>query len=402
MAQVYSKALHKTISVERIIDKIQGNKDGPTVIFFSGIHGNECAGVFALQEVLTAIKTQKHNIKGTIYGLTGNLKALELNQRYLENDLNRIWTNPLLETLKSKDELTIDEKEQAELFHLLKEILKNNNGPFYFIDLHTTSSKTLPFITINDAIINRKFSKQFPIPIVLGIEEYLNGPLLSYINEFGYVSLGFESGQHDDKDAIINAVAFIYLSLSFTNIINKEEILGFETHYNQLNNASNGIKDIFEIIYLHKIIATEAFKMKTGFKSFQTIKKGETLAISNNKNIVSKFTAKIFMPLYQTKGGEGFFIIKKIKPLYLKLSVLLRKVRADNFFVLFPGVSWENADQKVLLVNLRTAKFLVKPLFHLLGYRNKQIDKTHLKLYNRERVARVDMYKKEEWYKKRC
>lgn len=400
MAQVYSKALQKTISVERIIGKIKGNKKGPTIVFFSGIHGNESAGVFALQEVLNSIKSKKEIVKGNIYGVLGNPKALELNQRYVDSDLNRIWTSSNIETLKTKERLNTEEKEQVELYCLLKEILKNNKGPFYFIDLHTTSSRTPPFITINDAIINRKFSKLFPVPIVLGIEEYLNGPLLSYINELGYVSLGFESGQHDEHNAITNGIAFIYLSLVFANIINKADVLDYNKHYDQLNGTSNNITDIFEVIYLHKIKNGEIFKMKTGFKSFQHIKRGEALAISDNKEIVSKYNAKIFMPLYQTNGREGFFIIKRINSFFLKLSVLLRQFKADNFFVLFPGVSWENRERKVLQVNLKTARFMVKPLFHLLGYRNRQINKTHLKLYNRERVAKVEMYKNETWYKK--
>lgn len=402
MIQVNSNALQKTILVERIVGKVQGKEEGPTIVFFSGIHGNESAGIFALHKVLNSIKLKKHQIRGTIYGLLGNLKAVEQNQRYIDNDLNRIWTNSNLETLESKSNLNSEENEQLELYRILKEILKNIKAPIYFIDLHTTSSKTLPFITINDAIINRKFSKQFPIPIVLGIEEYLYGPLLSYINEFGYVSLGFESGQHDEKDAITNGIAFIYLSLVFTSVINKANILNYEKYYNQLKNASNGLTEIFEIVYLHKIENNDTFKMLNGFKSFQFIKKGTTLARNNNKEVKSKYNAKVFMPLYQTKGKEGFFIIRKIKPFYLKLSVLLRKFRIDDLFVLFPGVSWENKNKKVLQVNLKTAKFMVKPLFHLLGYRNKQIDKTHLKLYNRERVAQIDMYKKEEWYKKPC
>jgi succinylglutamate desuccinylase len=399
MAQVYSKALQKTISVERIIGEIKGNKKGPTIVLFSGIHGNESAGVFALQEVFNSIKSKNQIVKGNIYGVLGNPKALELNQRYVDSDLNRIWTSSNIKALKTKERLNTEEKEQVELYYLLKKILKNNIGPFYFIDLHTTSSGTLPFITINDAIINRKFSKLFPVPIVLGIEEYLNGPLLSYINELGYVSLGFESGQHDERNAITNGVAFIYLSLVFTNILSKADIKSFNEYYNQLINASNNLAEIFEVIYLHKIKDDESFKMKTSFKSFQKVKKGEVLAVSNNKEIASKYNAKIFMPLYQTNGREGFFIIKRIKPFFLKLSVLLRQFKVDNFFVLFPGVSWENRERKVLQVNLKTAKFMVRPLFHLLGYRNKQVNKTHLKLYNRERVAKVEMYKSETWYK---
>jgi len=401
MIQITSKALQKTISIERVIRKIQGDEEGPTIIFFSGIHGNETAGVFALNEVLNLLNSNKINIRGTIYAISGNLKALELCQRYIENDLNRLWTKPNIEALKNKNNFNIEEQEQIELYHLLQNILNTNKPPFYFIDLHTTSGKTLPFITINDALINRKFSKLFPVPIVLGIEEYLNGPLLSYINEKGYLSLGFESGQHYELAAIKNSISFVNLTLVFSGVIKKEDI-DFNLHFNRLKIASKNKTHFFEIIYLHKIKAKETFKMQQGFNNFQSINKKTVLAMSDNTVVKSKYKAKIFMPLYQAKGSEGFFIIKNIKPFFLKLSALLRRVKADNLFILFPGVSWENKEKKVLQVNLKTAKFLVKPLFHLLGYRNKQIDKTHLKLYNRERVAKVAMYKNELWYKKRC
>ncbi|HAB26876.1 MAG TPA: aspartoacylase, partial [Xanthomarina gelatinilytica] len=149
------------------------------------------------------------------------------------------------------------------------------------IDFHTTSSKTLPFITINDALINRKFSQQFPVPVVLGIEEYLKGPLLSYINQLGYVSLGFESGQHDELDAVLNCEAFIYLSLVFTQALDKDSIKDFQMHYNRLKHQSKNISEIFEITYLYKIKPQEHFKMLEGFKSFQAISKGTHLAQSN-------------------------------------------------------------------------------------------------------------------------
>ena len=223
MIQVYSNAIHKTISVERTLAHIEGQYNGATIVFFAGIHGNETAGVFALDEVMKTIDPQ--NVNGTIYGIAGNLKALKQQQRYLNKDLNRLWTKEQLEALNLKDHLNIEDTEQMEVFELLQHIITENCGPFYFIDFHTTSSKTLPFITINDALINRKFSKLFPVPIVLGIEEYLDGPLLSYINELGYVSLGFESGQHDDKEAIDNCISFIHLALIYAEIINKDNYL---------------------------------------------------------------------------------------------------------------------------------------------------------------------------------
>lgn len=400
MTQVYSKALQKTTSVNRIIGKIKGDKTKATIVFFAGIHGNETSGVFALQDVFKNI--EPFNIQGSVYGISGNLKALELNKRYIDEDLNRIWTQDKLFYLKNKSALNAEEQEQSELFKLLKEIISTNSGPFYFIDLHTTSSKTLPFITINDALINRKFSKLFPVPIVLGIEEYLNGPLLSYINELGYVSLGFESGQHDEAQAISNHISFVYLALLHTKILKKENVLDYEKHFNRLKKASENEAVISEVVHLHKILESENFKMLNGFKSFQNIKKGTALAISNNKKIVSEHNATLFMPLYQDEGNDGFFIIRKIKPIFLSLSAVLRRFKADNLLVMFPGITWEDKRKHVLQVNLKVARYLAKPIFHLLGYRNKQIDRTHVRLYNRERIAKRDMYKKEDWFKRKC
>ncbi len=397
MTQVRSKALEKPTSVDRIINKLEGGKKGITVVVFAGIHGNESSGIFALQEVFKNIENCQ--INGSIYGISGNLKALELNKRFIDEDLNRIWTFEKLERLVRKQELNTEEQEQSELFDVLNEILSLNPGPFYFIDLHTTSSKTLPFITINDALINRRFSKQFPVPIVLGIEEYLNGPLLTYINQLGYVSLGFESGQHDDPDSISNHISFVYLALVYTRVLKEADIADFKEHYIRIQLASNNQSDIYEVIHLHKIMPNDMFKMKNGFKSFQPIEKGTLLATSNGKEIISDKKGFLFMPLYQEIGDDGYFIIRRVKPFFLRLSAVLRKIKVDNLLVLFPGINWEDKRKHAIKVNLKIARFFAKQMFHLLGYRSKQIDDTHLKLYNRARNAKTDMYERESWFK---
>ena len=396
MVEIYNKALNKSIFIERIIGKIVGKQKGPTIVFFAGIHGNETAGVFALKQVFKEINPD--HVSGRIYGISGNLKALKNHKRYIDEDLNRIWLDANLKALEKKSNLNIEENEQVELFRLLRGVLSNNT-PNYFIDLHTTSSKTLPFITINDALINRKFSNLFPVPIVLGIEEYLEGPLLSYINKLGYVSLGFESGQHDELGAVTNAFSFIFLSLVFANSINKNDVPDYNKLYNQLQSQSIQNAHIFEVIYLHKIGEKEAFKMESNFKSFQSINKGQLLAVSNKKDITSAYSAKIFMPLYQSQGKEGFFIIKKIHPFFLWLSEILRQIRIDGLLVLLPGISWKNKGEGILRVNLKVVKFMAKPIFHLLGYRNKQFNHSSIYLFNRERTSKKKMYKTQSWYK---
>jgi len=398
MVKIYSKALDSSILVDRLIGKIKGNSKGPTIVFFGGIHGNEKAGVFALKEVFEKINTKK--VSGTIYGISGNLKALQINQRYIDQDLNRVWLKENLSKLETKLTLNNEEAEQQELYEILDRILKEEEGPFYFIDLHTTSSKTLPFITINDALINRKFSSLFPVPIVLGIEEYLEGPLLSYINQLGYVSLGFESGQHDDLNSITNNIAFIYLSLVFAKILEQKDVDKYNEYYNLLSIASSKNKKIFEVVYLHRLLNNKTFKMNPNFTSFQNIKKGEELATENNKNIKSKYNAKIFMPLYQAKGNEGFFVIRRIPPIFLKLSEIIRKLKADTLITMLPGINWMDKQNGVLRVNLKVTRYFAKQIFHLFGYRNKQRNTTHMLLFNRERTSKKEMYKNLKWYKR--
>lgn len=398
MVKVYSNALNKHIKVNRIITKVSNFNKAPTIVFFAGIHGNETAGVFALNTLLESDVFK--NLKGNVYAIAGNLEALSQNKRFIEQDLNRLWIQENLDHLKSKENVKAEDLEQKELYHLLKDIKDAHSGPIYFIDLHTTSSKTLPFITINDALINRKFSKQYPVPVVLGIEEYLKGPLLSYINQLGYVSLGFESGQHDEVDAVLNSLSFIYLTLVFAKVLDKNNLVDYEVHYNRLKHQSKNIAAIFEVTYLYKIKPKEHFKMINGFKSFQAISKGTQLAQSNTQVIFSSYNARIFMPLYQTQGAEGFFIIKSIHPIFLKISELLRNYKLDNLLVIFPGVSWQDRQNGVLAVNLKVTRFLAKQIFHIFGFRSQQLDKTHMLLYNRERVSKLDLYKNEDWFKK--
>jgi hypothetical protein len=80
------------------------------------------------------------------------------------------------------------------------------------------------------------------------------------------------------------------------------------------------------------------------------------------------------------------------------LSAFLRKIKIDNLFTLLPGVRWEHKDKEILRVDLKIAKFMAKPLFHLLGYRVRQLDGQYLRLYNREKVSKKKMYKNEGWW----
>ena len=382
---------------QRRIGELHGSS-GPTAVFIGGIHGNEPSGVLALVAVFNELANRSQPIKGNVYMLAGNLKALSQQKRFISEDLNRIWTSEKLIALSNKklDDLQNEEREQYELQTELNRIIDNHQEALYFMDLHTTSSATIPFMTVNDSLLNRKFTKQFPVPTILGIEEYLSGPILSHMNENGYVAFGFEGGQHADKEAINNHIAFIYLSLHYAEIIRLDDT-ELDNYVNRLKPKNKRLIHAFEIYHRHKIKNGIPFSMEPGFENFQFLDKDVLIATENEREIKTTRKGRIFMPLYQTQGAEGFFAIRKIPGFFLWVSRVLRIARLHQMFVNLPGIS-PNNNYGTFKVNRKKARFLTKQLIHLFGYRIIERHPSYYVIQSREMNARKKEYRKARWY----
>ena len=386
MTEIVMDSIEKKNDSKRVIANIHGHKASPTIVIIAGIHGNEKAGIHALEKVIQIIDNENIKFNGNFYAISGNLNALEKNIRFDKVDLNRVWTHDHIANINTvQNGFNEDIKEQIGIYNFIKNILSKDKGPFYFIDLHTTSSDTIPFITISDSLNNRKFSSNFTVPIVLGIEEFLDGPLLTYINEFGHMALGFEGGQHNDSKSIDNCEAFIWLTLVYTGCIKKDQVKDYKLFKSRLL-AYSKRQEFYEIYYRYLISGNEDFKMNKGFKNFDPIAKDQLLAKSDSNQITSTMNGRILMPLYQKKGNEGFFIITKISKFWLNASIIFRKLKMHHLLRLLPGVKKDPNNSFTLLVNPKTAKFLRREIFHLFGYRKQVIidDKLHFIKRDRE------------------
>ena len=327
MVEIYSKALKESIKTNRVIGHIKGEKDGPTAIYISGIHGNEPSGIFALRKVLDSLDASK--VSGNIYALAGNLKALSIGERYIKHDLNRAWKN---DNLSNNSEIEADEdhKELHELHQKTQEIIAENSGPFVFIDLHTTSSQTIPFLTINNHIKTIQFCKRFSMPKVLGIDEFVSGAFFSHMNSLDYVALGFEAGQHDDIHSIRHHESFIYLSLVQAKMLSN--INPYVDPNKTLDQTSVSLNGFYDILECFSVEENKSFQMKPGFINFQNLEAGQSLARYDGIEIISKLKGKIFLPLYQEKGTEGFFIIRKISSFKLWVKLLRARIFRQSSF----------------------------------------------------------------------
>lgn len=305
MTKVHSKATGETIEINRIIGHIKGQQKGPTLIAIGAIHGNEPSGIIALKNILESINPA--DIHGEVYGIAGNLRALANGDRYNDKDLNRLWSDENIH--QSLDANTsLDIRELQELYHTVKELIGQSKGPVFFIDLHTTSSQTMPFLTINKHADTLTFSAQIPVPKVSNIDDFVKGAFFTYMNKLGHVALGFEAGQHDDIVSIHNHESFIYVALKEAGILVNDEI--YEHHFDLLSKKTGGLGDTFRIKERFEIKSGKAFQMELGFSNFEKIEKDQLLASYDGQEVRSKEVGNIFLPLYQSQGDDGFFIIE--------------------------------------------------------------------------------------------
>jgi len=299
--------------LKRIIGRYIGSKPGNRVVCIGGIHGNEPAGVTALQNVLSYLSEHKIEMEGELIAITGNQAALNKKQRYLHFDLNRLWheeqmnyvRHALFEELKYSEE-----KEQKELLRLF-DFLAVKEG-ILFVDLHTTSAKGGAFTFTSFNPIAKDIATKLPVPILQKETSVLSGTTLHLFNDLDCCGLAFEGGQHDDPSSIANIESAIWLILEATGNVTKDQIPNYNEHYQRLVAVGKNLPPKLEITYCHAIIPEDKFEMLDGFKNFEPVVQGQVLAKDKNGEILSPSNGLLLMPLYQKLGEEGFYIIKSV------------------------------------------------------------------------------------------
>ncbi len=359
-----------TQELERVLGRFGGTEDGPLVITIAGLHGNEPAGVAASRRVLAALQRQAPRFRGQYLALSGNIPALCAGKRYVDEDLNRIWLPERIDRhAKTMRPRTHEERQQQELLAEIRKALHPANADVYFLDLHSTSAAGSAFSVFADTLHNRRLASLLPCPMVLGLEEHLRGTLLNYINELGYAAVGFEGGQNDAPATIDMHEAGIWQTLAAVGCIDARNIPGRETP-RLADPRSRPLPRIVEIRYRHEIRAGEAFRMEPGFRNLDTVRRGDLLARDVHGEIRAVATGFILMPLYQTQGDDGFFLVGRIRPFWLAVSAWLRALRADELVRFLPGVT--RRGKETLIVDPRIARWAIVQVFHLLGFRRQR------------------------------
>lgn len=302
--------------MKRIIGEYGDQSNGKLFIIFASIHGNEKAGYYALKRLFDFFEEEKINFKGKVIGLIGNMSAFELNQRFIHKDLNRQWYPSKITKLSALPFgllNTSEDIEQKQLLEQLQFILHRTEDKqnILLLDLHTTSAKGACMSITNTNSKSVEFAKLFPSPVVDKMTSVISGTTLEYFDLLGLPAIAFESGQHDDPESIDRTFsALISLFLKLGNIDEKYE-KRFVDGIENLRKYNENLPYVTEVKYHHTITMEDEFVMNPGYINFQEVKKGEFLAKDKFGEILSPIDGLILMPLYQKKGGDGFFIVQK-------------------------------------------------------------------------------------------
>jgi len=345
---------------------------GPTVFVTAMLHGNEPAGAFAFRRVFEQIERADLPLQGELVGVAGNLAARAQRRRCLRDDLTRVWTEERVEALRARDPAR-DEAEDVEQRAVLDELeaaIARARGPVVVLDLHTTSGRSAPFALMSDVLRNRRFAFALPVPIILGLEETVDGTLLEYVTERGHSAVVVETGQHDDPPCVDRHVAVLWLLLVRAGLLRAEDVPDPAGWRPCLDAAARGLPRVVEVVQHHKIGPGEEFEMaRDDFVGFQPVERGEVLARDQFRTIEAEYDGLLLMPRYQPEGEDGFFVVRPVRRFWLRLSRRVR--RFGPMLRLLPGVARHPTRPRTLVVR-PPARWLVVELFHLFGYRKRR------------------------------
>lgn len=305
---------------QRIIGRFNGGLEGPLLICIGGIHGNEPAGIMAIEDVMHWLENEKLNFpnfiyKGSFLGLKGNLEAIKQKKRFIDRDLNRMLTPEEINQVRSQPSSNYlqEEKECIELVDVISaEINDQKPSLTLILDLHTTTATGGVFSIAAEDKVSLSLARGLHIPIILGIASGLKGTTLDYFNHpaEGVHCVVLEAGQHDDPQSVVRTVSAIINCMRALGAIDPEHV--DHQHDGLLIDLGKNLPAVTRLIYHYKIQPGEKFIMKEGFKNFDLIQKGDWLANNQDGPITAPGDGLILMPKYQPLGDDGFFIVEEV------------------------------------------------------------------------------------------
>lgn len=260
--------------------KIIGKEKGPTSIILAGVHGDEKCGVKAFKKILPNL----HIGKGQVFFMYGNPKAIKMNKRFTEVNLNRMFKKDDL--LSKKDKRSYEYKRAQFLkryFHKADVLL----------DLHESSNIKSEVFAICEKNA-KKIAKYLPVKsVVSGFDKLQPGGTDYYMNRIGKIGICVECG---------------YLGNPKSAMVAERVIKYFLKVQGHTKNNASPRNPLFIKIY-SMYVTINNFTLSKPFYDFEKVLKGQPIGTDGPKTVRAKKDSVILFANNRKKSGEEAFLL---------------------------------------------------------------------------------------------
>jgi succinylglutamate desuccinylase len=267
------------MNISSEIVEIASNQPGPTLAIFAGLHGNETAGILALQELIPKLKVTR----GKLLLAFANPPAIAANVRSLNKNMNRLF----IEGNTGSD----PEDERA------KELMKALDTCDALLDLHMFHDDAgAPFVICEENALD--IARLFDVDVIsTNWDKTEPGAADGYMYRQGKIGICVECGPISKaaqyKDLAIRTI-FQYLKYFCMT----DEKVEYSTKPKRIIKADHTVYK-----------SSEKFVLAKNLHNFEKLEDGQILATDGDKRYIGHSGESIIFPYYQADVGEEAYII---------------------------------------------------------------------------------------------
>jgi len=267
------------------ITKLTGQNNGTTSIVLVGVHGDERCGIEALKKILPTLEIQR----GTVLFGYGNPRAMEVNKRYTEANLNRMFNRDEQLSEKEKESYEYQRAQFLKSYLIKADVL---------LDIHASSIPNSSAFAICET--NAKdIVKFFPMRLVVsGFDKVEPGATDYYMNSIGKVGICLECGSINDPQSAK---------------IGEESIIAFLKARGHMKNNLAPQKQSYVQMFKKYFAKTDTFTLSKPFENFEVLEKNQVIGIDGNKKIKAPKRCLILFAHNGTKAGDEVFLLGEEK-----------------------------------------------------------------------------------------
>lgn len=261
------------------IIELDSGKPGAILAIFAGVHGNERAGVYALQELLPTLKPTK----GKLFIAFANPPAIADNVRMLNKNLNRCF-------VKGNNGDTPEDERARELM----KVLDRSDA---LLDLHMFyDDDGQPFVICEDNAVD--IAKNFDVDIISTNWTIAEpGATDGYMYESGKIGICVECGPISKAEE--------YTEFAKTTVYQFLQHFGMSPV--EVANSTKPKRFVRAKESVHR--NSSDFVLQAGFKNFDNLNEGQIIAMDGDKKYVANKGDCIVFPHYGARVGEEAYIL---------------------------------------------------------------------------------------------